>query len=92
MHPGVVKTQLARHRIGDYQSLKYLFKLFGYLFFRTSEEGAQTIIHMITEPSLKNVSGKYFGDCEMQDLLPVGKDNNVSEKLWEMSERFTGLK
>ena len=91
MHPGMVFTDLARYRIGGNVFLRYLYNLFGALFLRSSEDGAQTIIHMVTEPSLKGVSGKYFGECRVEELKEKAKDERVAEKLFELSERLCGV-
>ncbi|XP_066911068.1 retinol dehydrogenase 14-like [Clytia hemisphaerica] len=91
MHPGIVFTDLARYRIGGNVFLRYLYNIFGTLFLRSSAVGAQTIIHMVTEPSLKGVSGKYFGECRVEELKENAKDERVAEKLFELSEQLCGV-
>ena len=91
MHPGMVYTDLARYRIGGNVLLRYLYNIFGTLFLRSSDDGAQTIVHMATEPSLKGVTGKYFGNCQIEELKEEAKDERSAEKLFELSEELCGV-
>ncbi|KAG5878724.1 hypothetical protein JTB14_032837 [Gonioctena quinquepunctata] len=59
---------------------------------RTSEEGAQTAIHLATASEVENVTGKYF--C---DIVPVSppeavNDETLFEKIWEFSEEIVKVK
>ena len=91
MHPGIVWTELGRNRIPNY-AIKLLFTIPAFFFLRTPEQGAQTIIHMATNPGLKGVTGKYFGECQIESLNPNAEDDHMSEKLWDISEKLTGFK
>jgi len=93
MHPGIVWTELGRYRIPNCIA-KVLFSIPAYFLLRTPEQGAQTIIHMATDPEirLKNVSGKYFGNCKVENVNPNADDDHMSEKLWEISENLTNFK
>ena len=88
MHPGVVWTELARYKLSNFLT-KFLYNLFGFFFLRTPDQGAQTIIYMATDQSLQGVTNKYFGDCQMEELLPHAKCEKISKKLWEVSEDLT---
>jgi len=90
MHPGMVWTNLGRYRLVNMIS-KSLFGVFAYFFIRSPYQGAQTIIHMATEPSLKGVTGKYFGDCVIEQTADLTKNDKLAEKLWELSERISNL-
>ena len=85
MHPGVVRTELGRYRLTN-PILKFLFNILGYFLLRTPKEGAQTILYLATEPSLRTISGKYFGDCKIEEVTDAAKDDKLAEKLWELSE------
>ena len=58
---------------------------------KTPWQGAQTTIYCATEPSLKEVSGQYFGDCKLDECTPQAKDDGTAKKLWEISEKMSGL-
>ncbi|GAB0095153.1 retinol dehydrogenase 13 [Sergentomyia squamirostris] len=52
-----------------------------WLFMKTPSQGAQTIIYLATEPKLKEVSGKFFNDCEIVESSEVSRDDKLAEKL-----------
>ena len=62
-------------------------------FYQTAEEGAQTSIYCAVSDEVKGQSGKYYQDCHEAegDSSAVSKDMGLAKKLWEWSERTTGL-
>lgn len=44
------------------------------------------------EPSLDNVSGKYFSDCKIVQESKLAQDDDTAAWLWEISEKITQLK
>jgi len=91
MHPGVVWTELGRYRLKNF-FLKLLFMIPAYFLLRSPAQGAETIVHMATEPELCGVSGKYFGDCAIESVQENAEDDGAAEKLWELSEILTGFR
>uniref|UniRef100_A0A8C8AJ72 Uncharacterized protein n=1 Tax=Otus sunia TaxID=257818 RepID=A0A8C8AJ72_9STRI len=57
----------------------------------TQFSGAQTSIYLASSPDVEGVSGKYFGDCKEEELLPKAMDDLVARKLWDISEVMVGL-
>ncbi|XP_069462022.1 retinol dehydrogenase 14 [Ambystoma mexicanum] len=90
LHPGIVRTNLGRY-ISMPMLAKPLFNLVSWAFFKTPLEGAQTSIYLASSPEVEGVSGKYFGDCKIEDLLPKAMDDSVARKLWDISEVMVGL-
>ncbi|KAM9320825.1 retinol dehydrogenase 14 [Gastrophryne carolinensis] len=90
LHPGVVRTNLGRH-IAIPTVVKPLFNAVTWAFFKTPEEGAQTSVYLACSPKVEGVSGKYFGDCHEEELLPKAMDDLVARKLWDISEIMVGL-
>jgi len=90
MCPGMARTDLGRFRIKTFIQ-RALWKMITFFLIRSADEAAATIILMATEPSLKGVSGKYFKECKETELTDNAKDSKVAEKLWELSEKLTGL-
>ncbi|XP_018417544.1 PREDICTED: dehydrogenase/reductase SDR family member 13 [Nanorana parkeri] len=88
VHPGVVLTNLGR-------SLPYLLKVvvfpIGWLFLRTPMDGAQTSIYCAVEEGIEHYSGRYFTNCQLQQVKPHARDDAVAKKLWEVSEDLLGL-
>ncbi|PIO29855.1 hypothetical protein AB205_0158830 [Aquarana catesbeiana] len=90
LHPGIVRTNLGRH-INIPTLIKPVFHAVSWAFFKTPEEGAQTSVYLATSPDVEGVSGKYFGDCKEEELLPKATDDLVARKLWDISEVMVGL-
>ncbi|KAL1783056.1 retinol dehydrogenase 14 [Sigmodon hispidus] len=85
LHPGIVRTNLGRH-IHIPLLARPLFNLVSWAFFKTPLEGAQTSIYLASSPEVEGVSGRYFGDCKEEELLPKAMDESVARKLWDISE------
>uniref|UniRef100_G1Q7G2 Retinol dehydrogenase 14 n=1 Tax=Myotis lucifugus TaxID=59463 RepID=G1Q7G2_MYOLU len=90
LHPGIVRTNLGRH-MHIPLLVKPLFNLVSWAFFKTPVEGAQTSVYLASSPEVEGVSGKFFGDCKEQELLPKAMDESVARKLWDISEVMVGL-
>ncbi|XP_069802084.1 retinol dehydrogenase 14 [Dendropsophus ebraccatus] len=90
LHPGIVRTNLGRH-INIPVLVKPLFNVVSWAFFKSPAEGAQTSVFLASSPEVEGVSGKYFGDCKEEDLLPKATDDLVARKLWDISEVMVGL-
>ncbi|XP_040279145.1 retinol dehydrogenase 14 [Bufo bufo] len=90
LHPGIVRTNLGRH-INIPVLVKPLFNVVSWAFFKSPVEGAQTSIYLASSPEVEGVSGKYFGDCKEEELLPKAMDDLVARKLWDISEVMVGL-
>ncbi|KAK7811886.1 hypothetical protein U0070_001939 [Myodes glareolus] len=90
LHPGIVRTNLGRH-IHIPLLARPLFNLVSWAFFKTPLEGAQTSIYLASSPEVEGVSGKYFGDCKEEELLPKAMDESVARKLWDISEVMVGI-
>lgn len=90
LHPGIVRTNLGRH-IHIPLLVKPLFNLVSWAFFKTPVEGAQTSIYLASSPEVEGVSGRYFGNCKEEELLPKAMDESVARKLWDISEVMVGI-
>ncbi|XP_060538284.1 dehydrogenase/reductase SDR family member 13-like [Pantherophis guttatus] len=87
VHPGIVKTEIARFQ--PRWSLWLIW--FVRLFIRNCEAGAQTSIYCATEEGIERLSGRYFVDCQPKVPSPQACDDQLAKKLWEFSERLLGL-
>ncbi|CAJ1065942.1 dehydrogenase/reductase SDR family member 13-like [Xyrichtys novacula] len=88
LHPGVIYTELCRS-ISLWQQL--LMFPFAKLFFLDPEAGSQTTLHCALQEGIEPLSGRYFSNCALQQVGARGRDDALAKKLWEVSERFTGL-
>ncbi len=85
MHPGVVRSGFGASGWGVTGKLWELCvpKI-------TSEQGADTLVHLIGSPEVEGVSAGYFFRRELKRSSPQSHDAQTQHMLWEMSERMTG--
>ncbi|XP_040050408.1 dehydrogenase/reductase SDR family member 13 isoform X1 [Gasterosteus aculeatus] len=88
LHPGVIATELCRNMS---LWMQLLVTPFAKLFFVDPEGGSQTIVYCALQEGLESLSGRYFSRCALQQVGAMGRDDALARKLWELSERFTGL-
>lgn len=88
LHPGVVRTNLARDAKGIFKLLITLF----YPFFASPEKGAETSVYLATSPEVEGITGKYFHKTKQIRSSRQSYDENIARKLWEVSEQLTSLK
>ncbi|XP_039473215.1 retinol dehydrogenase 12-like [Oreochromis aureus] len=81
LHPEIVQTELWRHLNGVQQFFMKMISPFT----KNSVQGAQTTIYCSVDSSLEKESGGYYSDCAPANCSAAAKDDNVAEKLWELS-------
>lgn len=88
LHPGAVRTELARHFTGG-----DMVQWATATFWKSPWEGAQTTLHAILDPTLpETANGEYFADCAVQGSVnPQFRDMDVARKLDAFSRRAVGL-
>ncbi len=87
LHPGVIASDFAREE----GNISGLFFRFAKPFLLTPEKGAQTTIHVATAPELEGTSGDYFDNRRAKRAAAAAYDSGLAQRLWETSERVTGL-
>lgn len=89
LHPGSVRSELGRDFNGTFTNiLKRIFEIF----IQTDEmSGAQTTLHCALQEGIEPLSGRYFSDCNLQDVKAEAKDDEIARKLWDVSERLCGM-
>jgi NAD(P)-dependent dehydrogenase (short-subunit alcohol dehydrogenase family) len=55
------------------------------------EEGVEATLRLIVDPALDGVSGRYFDGLREAPAHPQAYDPDARRRLWELSERLTGL-
>lgn len=90
-HPGYCATNIQRHMP--------VFRLTNHFFAQPPSAGALPTVYAASEPNVKG--GEYFGPnglFEMKGLptrvrsSPASHDLGVAKRLWEVSERLTGIR
>ena len=87
LHPGLVQTNIARNAP---VFLRKAFDWFGNLIAKTPEQGAATQVYVATNPSLNQVSGAFFEDCNVVNVIGDHFlfDKPMAEQLWLTSEQM----
>lgn len=85
VHPGVIATNLGRH-MGLVATVGY--PILNTIAFKNTGEGAATQCYVATHPSLANVSGEYFADCNVARSSSYGRDDALAERLWTVTEEI----
>jgi NAD(P)-dependent dehydrogenase (short-subunit alcohol dehydrogenase family) len=86
LHPGVINTGLG-DREGVLGSVLKAYKRL----WKTPEQGAAAPVWVATAPELEGVSGRFFLLTKEKKILPKGKDPEAAARLWELSERLSGV-
>ncbi len=88
IHPGLVKTNIARTAPA---LIREGFELLGGLIAKSPAEGTATQLYAATNPRLENVSGAYFEDCN--PVIVSGPhhmtDKPMAQRLWAVAEEMT---
>lgn len=77
LHPGVITTKLLKEGFGAEGD--------------TVEEGARTSVYAASAPELEGVTGKYFVRSREATPSPAARDTALRDRLWEVSEKLTGV-
>ncbi|TVU26173.1 hypothetical protein EJB05_28709 [Eragrostis curvula] len=88
LHPGVILTNIVRY-IASNRVLDPLRPV-AKLFLKDIPQGAATTCYLALHPDLKDVSGKYFADCNEATPTAVARDAELAKKLWLFSEELVG--
>ncbi|XP_074848259.1 retinol dehydrogenase 12-like [Carettochelys insculpta] len=88
LNPGLVYTNIMRH----FSWLVRLLFSITSLFFMSAEEGAMSAIYCAVAEEVEGITGKYFdSDCRLVLPAAAARNPGLARKLWEESERLTGL-
>jgi NAD(P)-dependent dehydrogenase (short-subunit alcohol dehydrogenase family) len=87
LHPGVIRTRLFRGTRGPVRA--------GFaaasLFFAGPETGAETIVHLATDPDAGAMTGLYWSRCQVTTPSDHALDDGLARTLWERSAELVGL-
>ena len=89
LNPGGVHTDITRFLLPQW-AVPVLDPLM-WVLIKSPRAGAQTGIHCAVSKDIKGLSGCYFSDCKEKPLGKDGMDEGIAKRLWEVSERMTGL-
>lgn len=86
LHPGTIYTNGIKYNKIWY--VKWFLLILCFLYNKTEEDGAQTIIYLAVSEDVDKVSGQYFTDCRPANYSPLADDAGLARRLWELSEEL----
>ncbi len=84
LHPGVIRTNLARE-LGV--GLGLAMGLAG-LFMQSPEKGAETSIYLASSPDVEGLSGRYYDSSRERSPAAHACDPTIARRLWDLSEEL----
>ncbi|MFL5490939.1 MAG: SDR family oxidoreductase [Gemmatimonadales bacterium] len=87
LHPGVIATRLLADYMGVPAAGGALARTFG----AKPEKGAETIVYLASSQEVEGVTGKYFVNKRPVTSSRESNDEAAARRLWEVSERLTGI-
>lgn len=87
VHPGLVATRWGRESAG---ALSIGLKLAS-PFMMSPEKGADTVVYLASSPEVSGVTGKFFTKRKAVESSKESYDAAEAARLWEFSQRLTGL-
>jgi len=85
LHPGVIATNLGRHMN---IVMRMAFPVAAAIAMKSIPQGAATQCYVATHPSLADVNGEYFADCNIAKSSHNGRDAAMAERLWTVTEEI----
>jgi NAD(P)-dependent dehydrogenase (short-subunit alcohol dehydrogenase family) len=100
VHPGAVITELMRS-MSEQEVTTAVARARDVGAFKNTEQGAATSVWCATSPQLDGIGGVYCEDCDIAEAVPAdfpeqrgvrpwAMDPGFAERLWTMSEAWTG--
>jgi len=87
LHPGIVKTELAK----DQTLSMRLVGILALPFMKQIDRGAATTVHLAVADEHAEAGGGYYADCQPARAPKLALDREVQARLWKLSEELTGV-
>lgn len=88
LHPGFVSTGFGKNNPGAFGGV---IGFFSFLFGIRPQRGARTTIFLASDPSVENVTGKYFIRSHEVASSPASYDGAAGARLWDVLSLQTGI-
>ena len=86
LHPGTIYTNGIRYNKIWY--IKLFLTFLSFLYNKSLEEGAQTLIYLCVSEEVDGISGQYFSDCKQTKYNPLVDNSHLRNELWKTSARL----
>ena len=87
-HPGTVRTGFG----SDARPLMKIAITIGRAFMLSPERGADTVVYLASSPDVSAQTGGYYVKRQQREPSAAARDDAAARKLWEISEKMTGLR
>lgn len=87
LHPGLVGTRLS----SEAGWMMKLFYTVGRPIMKSPSKGAETPVYLATSDEVSAISGKYFKNKKITKPAEIAFDDELTNRLWEISEELTKL-
>ena len=85
LHPGFVSTNFGKNNNIFWRNAIRLAMMLTAI---SVKDGAKTSIHLACSDEVKDITGKFFANCEVKKGSSKAKNEEHNQKLWELSEEF----
>ncbi|HWY66529.1 MAG TPA: SDR family oxidoreductase, partial [Rhizomicrobium sp.] len=82
LHPGFVATRFGDNSGGLMRTVLKVAKPIGAI---SPEEGAKTIIYLVSSPEVAEITGEYFYECKITRPTAEAQNDADAKRLWEIS-------
>lgn len=88
VHPGLVDTGFGSEFKGF---LGWLIRIIQMTIARSPEKGAETLVYLASSPEVRGIDAKYWKDKKQVESSKASFDAAQQRRLWELSEKVTGM-
>ena len=88
VHPGLGDTGFGSEFKGF---LGWLIKVLQMTVARSPEKGAETLVYLASSPEARGIDAKYWKDKKQVESSKASFDVEQQRRLWELSEKVTGM-
>ena len=87
VHPGTVATNIWARPLGPAGFIMAIPKLF----MTSPERGAETIVYLASSPQANNLSGEYLERLKVKKSSDESYNEEIAQRLWDVSAKLTHL-
>jgi NAD(P)-dependent dehydrogenase (short-subunit alcohol dehydrogenase family) len=87
LHPGFVASNFGKSGSALWAAALTVTRPF----MISAEQGARTVIYLATSPDVEDATGGYYANSKLARSSDIARDEATARRLWEVSERLTGL-
>jgi NAD(P)-dependent dehydrogenase (short-subunit alcohol dehydrogenase family) len=88
LHPGFVASRFGDNNQGLF---RFSLSLAKHVVALSTEQGAETPVHLAASPEVANTTGLYFAKCRPVTPSRAAQDDAAAKRLWQESARIAGI-